>query len=122
MCEQLYFAAFYASGVTKLSFPSVTAVDTMAFQNCRNLETVEFGAVATFYDRVFVGASSLKAVIFRTTAGVCVATPETLTDSPLLTGGAFVYIPTSMWDAYAAAYGDYMAIFRKIEDYPEICG
>ena len=102
--------------------PLVTTVGDNAFDNCDNLIKVEFGSVVTLGELVFANSVSLTAVIFRATDGVCVATPETLSGSPLLAGTAHVYIPASMWDIYTAVYGDYMVLFRKIEDYPEICG
>ena len=110
------------SKLENIYLPSVTTVGDAAFSNCENLKKVEFGSVVTLGGWVFAASMSLTAVIFRTTEGVCVATPETLTLSPFETGMAFVYIPASMWDLYSAVYGDYIVLFRKIEDYPEICG
>lgn len=102
--------------------PSVASVEQGAFIRCAALKKVDFGAVVNFGVGVFYQCDALEAVIFRTTEGVCLATPETLMDSPLMTGTAHVYIHESMWGAYTAVYGDYMVLFRKIEDYPEICG
>jgi hypothetical protein len=108
--------------LTDVHFPKVTNVGVAAFGRCTGLKKITFDSVVTIGDAVFSGATSLESVIFRTTDGVCIASEESTKNSPLLTGGAFVYIPSSMWDIYAYAYGDYIVMFRKIEDYPEICG
>lgn len=123
LLETIKTSAFaYCKKLPSLVFPSVTSVADYAFDTCESLTRVDFGASVTFGMAVFSECTSLNAIIFRSTEGVCVATPQTLAGSPLLTGTAFIYIHASMWDAYTAAYGDYMVLFRKIEDYPEICG
>lgn len=114
-------------------FPDARSVDTAAFNGCSALKKIDFGSVVSLGTGVFYQCNALEAVIFRTTAGVCVATPGSMEGSPLVTGGAFVYVPAVMWDYYSAAYsagledamgipGAFNMLFRKIEDYPEICG
>jgi hypothetical protein len=54
-----------------------------------------------------------------------------LEETPMLTGQGHVYVHTAMYEYYRAGYeaaldtlmpGFFDILFRKIEDYPEICG
>lgn len=113
--------AFYNTGLTNITLPYVKQIEPYAFKDSKKLEKLDCGIAPVFGISVFEGCSSLKAVIIRDTEGIVTATPDTMVGSPLLTGGAFIYIPASMWDAYMVYYADYEMLFRKIEDYPEIC-
>lgn len=98
-------------------FPSAKTVGMAAFYACENLEIVDFTAIEAIKARAFLGCTSLKAVIIRNESTVCVCDLTAFDESAVFEGRGFVYIPSSMWDYYAAGYGDYIAVFRVLEDY-----
>lgn len=104
-------AFFGCASITKVDLPKATEVLTGAFYNC----------------------SSLTAVILRNTETVCVVDLTAFSNTPLMSLQGFLYVPTSMYEAYREMYefaleyafgvpGVFDMLFRKIEDYPEICG
>lgn len=105
------------SALETVNLPSVKSVGELAFKNCTMLKTVDMGAVESVGAQAFLRCTALKAVIVRNEASVCVCDLTAFDDTPIITGTGFVYIPSSMWDYYAAGYGNYIAIFRKLEDY-----
>ena len=107
--------------LTNVNLPAVTSIDDEAFYRCTSLTNVNLPAVTSIGSYAFYYCTALKALIVRNTETVCVCKLTALNDSGIDGVDGFIYIPTSMYDAYAAAYGDYIALFRKIEDYPEIC-
>ena len=114
--------SFYGyEALTSIDFPKVTSIGVYAFDGCESLTNVNLPAVTSIGSYAFYYCTALKALIVRNTETVCVCKLTALNDSGIDGVDGFIYIPTSMYDAYAAAYGDYIALFRKIEDYPEIC-
>lgn len=112
------------TGLKTVKLPNIDSyISQMAFVGCTALERVEFGKapINGIYEYAFGDCSSLTVIICRDTENVMRATVESIEGTPITAGQGFIYIHASMWDAYTAVYGDYMVMFRKIEDYPEIC-
>lgn len=109
---------FFAS----INLQNVSCIDRYAFAECNHLEKVDLVKAPSVYDGAFDGCDLLSVIICRDTENVMIAKTTAIMDTPIASGQGFIYIPASMWDAYTAVYGDYMVMFRKIEDYPEICG
>jgi hypothetical protein len=160
MAEEIGEGAFrYCLNLRSVYLGSATTIDSCAFESCSSLETISIPATSIYtyaFERcsklktvnlnncteigayAFSGCESLAALILRTTETVCVIEFTAILntgiadDNGLPTGEGFIYIPTSMFDAYRAAYepafealgaaGLFDILFRKIEDYPEICG
>jgi hypothetical protein len=108
-------------------FPCVTRIDQKAFF-ITPLEKVDFPVVTYLGASAFSNCVNLTTVIIRTTSAVCVAELSAFYNTPLLTGEGHIYVPASMFEYYRAGYepslepGFFDVLFRKIEDYPEICG
>jgi hypothetical protein len=76
--------------------------------------------------------TSLTTLILRTTETVCVCETSAFAATPIFRGEGHFYVPTVMYEYYRAGYeapinaamgaGAFDFLFRKIEDYPEICG
>ena len=114
------FASCY--NLTKVDLPSAPSIGEYAFHSCYNLTQVDLPSATSIGDYAFSICHNLTRVILRTTDTVCIANPSAFSGTQIERGNGFIYIPASMYDAYASVYGDFMVIFRKIEDYPEICG
>ena len=118
--------------LTDVNLPSVETIGIEAFASCWGLKKVDFPMVKNIAALAFSKCYSLTAVILRTTETVCVCDLTSFEDTPLMTGEGHVYVPASMYEYYRAGYepafeqigasGFFDILFRKIEDYPEICG
>lgn len=101
----------------KVVFPSLIETNQHMFRDCTSLEIADFPVCETIATETFAGCTSLKAILLRTTTTVAAVSLDAISDTPIFTGGGYLYIPSVMWDAYAQFYGDYMAIVRRLEDY-----
>jgi hypothetical protein len=111
---------------------SMQRINENAFFGCRSLTTADFEQVSTIEAGAFCFCESLSALILRTTEDVCVADFSAFEETPMLTGEGHIYVPAAMYEYYRAGYepaleqggmgGFFDILFRKIEDYPEICG
>ena len=139
--------------LTHINFPVVTEVCEQAFIRCNSLDEVILPMATTIRDNAFynsyiekvdlpmatsIGSRAfgmghiLRTVILRTTSTVCACATDSFYDTPILEGRGNIYVPSSMYEYYRAAYepaleaegavGLFDIVFRKIEDYPEICG
>jgi hypothetical protein len=115
-----------------LNLPLVTIIESYAFNRCTELVKVDLPSATTVEKFAFQGCTNLSSIILRTTKTVCVAELSALYETPMVTGQGHIYVPTAMYEYYRAGYeealntamgaGAFDIIFRKIEDYPEICG
>lgn len=115
------------SALRTINLPNVVAVSLRAFQYS-GLTKADLGKVGDIGALAFSACHDLTAVIIRTTSIVCTADLTAFDETPLLTGQGHIYVPASMYEYYRAGYepnlqaGFFDILFRKIEDYPEICG
>lgn len=125
--------AFAGCGSLKsVDIPVATAIKENAFDGCISLKSIDLPVTSSIGGFAFYLCSKLTACILRTTETVCVTALSAFDDTPISTGKGHIYVPASMFDAYRAAYeptfveggmdGFFDILFRKIEDYPEICG
>ena len=133
----------YCIGLTAVDFPSVTSVGDHAFLDCTNLTSVDFPAATSIGDYAFQDCTNLDTVILRNASSACqiivnaFRKTKIMTADGMPTGEGFIYVTSSLYEDYIAnlterataivgdaAVAEQMvrAIFRKIEDYPEICG
>ena len=120
-----------------VNLPNATTIAGNAFYYDVSLTTVDLGSATTIGNSAFMQCKNLSAVILRTTSNVCAVDLTAVSGTKIIdsdgmpTGEGFLYIPTSMYEYYRAAYepvfeqlgaaGLFDILFRKIEDYPEIC-
>ena len=126
------------TNLTNIHLPHAKSVITNAFEGCVSLTKIELPCATNIDCEAFANCTNLFAVILRTTETVCLIQVDSfkntkiMDENGMLTGEGFVYIPASMDAAYRSVYepafadlgmdGLFDILFRKIEDYPEICG
>ena len=124
--------------LSEVNLPQLTFIDTNAFANCSSLVKVDFPSVTDIGVEAFLNCTNLSTVILRTTEQPCIVGVTSFLNTKIMdengmpTGQGFAYYPTSMDEAYRAVYepafaemgldGAFDYLFRKIEDYPDICG
>jgi hypothetical protein len=120
--------AFESTSLQTVELPLVTVIEDNAFSNCINLKKVDLGNATSICLFAFANCRALKDVILRTTSTVCVCDRAAFPGTPIEEGRGHIYVPTIMYEYYRAAYEAALGaeacnvLFRKIEDYPEICG
>lgn len=117
--------------LSNLVVPNVTTIGDGAFTRCTPLTCVDLPAATKIGSLAFENCVNLASIILRTTSTVCVVEIDAFVNTPLMTGQGHIYVPTAMYEYYRAGYeaaldalmpGFFDILFRKIEDYPEICG
>ena len=86
---------------TKIDLPMVTVIPSLAFTDCRALETL-----------------ILRSDVVVTLSG------NPFGNTPIQSGTGYIYVPRALIEDYKVAtnWSAYAGQFRAIEDYPEICG
>lgn len=101
-----------------------------AFTGCSSLKKIHFYGCEHIYNEAFSGCTNLTTLILRGNS-ICEIALNAFINTPMLTGEGHIYISSSMYESYRTAYeavinelmpGFFDILFRKIEDYPEICG
>ena len=126
------------TSLQKIVLETAVVIGSDAFQRCESLSHVDLECTNAIDAYAFYYCNNLTTLILRTTETVCaldvtaILGTKIMTEEGMPTGEGFIYIPTSMDAAYRAAYepvfeelgaaGLYDILFRKIEDYSEICG
>ena len=115
-----------------ICLPAAISLETDAFWGCESLKTVDLPSATSIGTNSFYRCRKLSALILRTTETVCVCDLQSFSYTPVVQGLGHIYIPTVMYEYYRAGYeaalnaamgtGAFDLLFRKIEDYPEICG
>ena len=94
------------------------------FQSSSALEKVDIHATGLTY-HCFSGCSALSTLILRQTDAICDwSNTNALTNTPIVKGTGFVYVPRALLEEYRQATNWSSLLpeqFRAIEDYPEIC-
>ena len=115
----------------EISIRQCETVGRVAFESCTALKVVDFSFIKSIGESAFYNCSSLTALILRNPTELCVCDFSALDKTPMVTGEGHIYVPASMYEMYRAGYeaaldqimsGFFNILFRKIEDYPEICG
>jgi len=118
------------TSLTDVSIPAVTTIYGRAFMNCSNLVKLDLGYITTYatdptYDSylpTLEGCSKLTHLIVRTQQKVDLPTlPSQFLNNIDI---AWVYVPSYYYNEYVSdeIYTTRGYMFRKIEDYPDICG
>jgi hypothetical protein len=101
-----------------------------AFSDCTSLSKVDIRKNVTIGENAFGYCTSLSALILRSHA-ICTIDLFCLTGTPAMEGTGHIYVPSDVYENYRTVYepqidqlvpGFFDILFRKIEDYPEICG
>jgi hypothetical protein len=100
------------------------------FQNCAELEKVDFGTnMASVGTNAFSGCTKLATLIIRGgrnggTAPPTLSNVNAFANTPIAAGTGYVYVDAVLVDKYKSAsnWSTYAAQFRAREDYPEITG
>lgn len=114
--------------LANVNLPSVETIGIEAFAQCDGLEKIDLPKTTSIATMAFLNCDTLTTVILRTTEAVCVCALDAFEGTPIMQGMGHIYVPTVMYEYYRAGYGEalgydtFAALFRKIEDYPEICG
>ena len=137
VAEEVQFEAFWGcTALTTVDLPMATSIGDSAFSGCSALTTVDLPVATSIGGNAFLGCQNLSALILRTTETVCVCEFSALSSTPIENLQGHIYVPASMYEYYRAGYADALdaayaemgvsgvfdIMFRKIEDYPEICG
>ena len=117
--------------------------DGEVFRGCTSLEKADIFGGGVFKGSTFAQCPKLSTVIIRSTEATGTFSAMEIIDTNIVTadgvptGEGFVYVSTNQYEyhiernkqllisaGYDAATAEYAAkaVFRKIEDYPEICG
>lgn len=119
---------YFCDGCTNLkhvNIPRVSSISTYAFRNCSSLEKLDLGNITALAGNALTNASNLTTLIIRRDATKATTlSTSTLTNTPIVNGTGYVYVPAAMLDTFKNAT-NWAAIadqIRAIEDYPEICG
>jgi hypothetical protein len=103
----------------------------MLFLRCTSLTSVDLHSATSIGEAAFAYCANLKTVIIRTTSTICEVALNSFGETPIMQGAGNIYVPASMYEYYRAGYeepleelmpGFFSILFRKIEDYPEVCG
>jgi hypothetical protein len=122
----------HCNTLSVVNLPSAKIIGGRAFADCWMLKKIDLPAVEDIGPMAFDECEQLTTVILRTTETVCVCDLTAFVGTPLMQGAGHIYVPTVMYEYYRAGYetaindamgaGAFDFLFRKIEDYPEICG
>jgi hypothetical protein len=117
--------------LTSVDLPAAESIGGSAFFDCDSLTSVDLPAATSIGNDAFYRCTNLSTIILRTTETVCVADLSSFAATPLTSGQGHIYVPAVMYEYYRAGYeaalnevmpGFFDILFRKIEDYTEICG
>lgn len=126
-CESLEHLVLY-DGVRSHSVRLTIGVQ--AFTKCTSLAKVDIDRMVTIDENAFSRCANLTALILRYN-GVCSINLFSLDGTPAMEGAGHIYVPSGVYENYRTVYepqidqlvpGFFSILFRKIEDYPEICG
>ena len=105
------------SNLATVNLPAVQTIDYTAFKDCVKLRKIDLPSCTSIGTNAFYGCNALTAVILRR-AGRASMTIDSFPES------TWIYVPSNMYAAYTT-YAEAISLpytFRKIEDYPEVCG
>lgn len=118
--------------LNSVKLQSLISVADFVFESCYSLKNVDLPSATSVGIAAFRYCYNLASVILRTTETVCVCQIGALEGTPIVDGTGHIYVPSVMYENYRTCYeetlnavigaGAFDIIFRKIEDYPEICG
>ena len=116
---------FYGSSLVSVNLPNVKTAYGGSFQSCTELKEADFSNATSINSNAFYGCSKLEKLILRRTSGICtLANVNAFTNSSIVSGTGFVYVPKELLSKYQSAtnWSTYASQIRAIEDYPEITG
>jgi len=114
------YALYKNTGLTSVKFPSLTTINSSAFQDCSNLTTVDIGAKCTI-NAAFSGCSKMDALILRNASAVSTLNSSSaLSGTKIATGFGGVYVPNTLLSNYKSAsnWSTMASNIYPIDDYP----
>lgn len=107
--------------LTTAVFPNAEELQGGSFRGCSLLEYIYLPKVTRMYASVFQGCSKLKTVILKANAVCSISNINVFSDTPIASGGGFVYVPDDLVAAYQAnsTWKTYAAQIKPISELPE---
>lgn len=119
------YAFFGCTMLENVDLPSVKSIGNYAFRKCAALKKIDLNQTYNINVYAFYECTNLETIILRKTDKICtLAGVNVLQYTKIADGEGYIYVPSSLYDDYVNGtnWATYKAQFRKIEDYPEICG
>ena len=117
---------FYnCTALTDVYIPEVKQIAYYAFYNCLGLTKLDLNYVSSIDSYAFYYCQNLDTLILRKEDALCtLAGGSALRYTKIDAGEGYIYVPAALYNKYRGAtnWTTYSKQFRKIEDYPEICG
>lgn len=117
-------AAFGNTGLTSIYMPSLETITGWGydFNTCQRLQKAYFPKLINIGNSCFNSCSSLTALILGSDSVCELGNTNAFSNSPILAGTGYVYVPSALADRYREAtnWSVYAEQIRAIEDYPEI--
>jgi hypothetical protein len=119
------------TSLSKINLPSVEYIYRYAFDDCPSLTTVDLSEIIHINSYAFRDCVNFTTLIIRNIDEVVGFEVTSFQNTPFMSGEGHIYVPSVMYEYYRAGYeaaldqvmpGFFDILFRKIEDYPEICG
>lgn len=117
------YAFSYCSNLTTIYLPSAITVYNQAFMSCTNVTKIHLPVATSIgtTDYEFHQCYKLKHLILGHRGAVVELPGKNSFSSGMKGDSGWVYVPAELYNEYVNRYGSYLN-FRKIEDYPDICG
>lgn len=107
--------------LVSINFPNVTTISDTSIIDNGALETIDIGSQCRFNGYPIARCSKLKALILRSTTGICTfGNYDPFKSTPFALMRAAIYVPRALIQDYlASSLGrDYPGIIKAIEDMP----
>ena len=104
----------------RITLPSVVDMPTGGtFMGCISLRYVDFPKIVRITNNAFNKCGALTVLILRVNQVVQVAGSTTFTNSGLVNGAGYIYVPAAQIEAYRAdsSWSTYGVQFRALEEY-----
>ena len=106
--------------ITEFKDNVITTVGPGAFSGCIALKIADLPNINSIGEKAFEGCSQLTKLIIRGTANVTqMLTTDGLSNTPIVNGTGYVYVPAALVDSYKAAtnWTPYSDQIRALENY-----
>ncbi len=119
------YAFYQCTGLVTCTIPKLTSISTQTWYMCQQLQYADCGQLGNITAQTFASCAALETLILRKTGSICtLSNVNAISGSGIGKGTGYVYVPSALVESYKTAtnWSTYVAQFRAIEDYPEICG
>lgn len=114
------------TNLTELYLPNLKTMTGWGydFMDCSYLQKAHFPKLTNLNNGAFGGCWSLTTLILGASTVCTMVDTSPLSNTPIMTGAGYIYVPRSLVDSYKSAtnWSAYANQIRAIEDYPDITG